>query len=57
MKIGVTEVTIRNRYKEMIDRLDLDKLIEAAKEKRAEERKKMGKNPDEEEEEKLRIQE
>ena len=41
----------------MIDRLDLDKLIEAAKEKRAEERKKMGKNPDEEEEEKLRIQE
>ncbi|MBN88628.1 hypothetical protein CMO95_03490 [Candidatus Woesearchaeota archaeon] len=55
--VGVTEVTIRNRYKEMIDRLDLDKLIEAAKEKRAEERKKMGKNPDEEEEEELRIQE
>lgn len=32
--VGVTEVTIRNRYKEMIDRLDLDKMIEDAKKER-----------------------
>ena len=29
--VGVTEVTIRNRYKEMIERLDLDPMIEEAK--------------------------
>jgi len=32
--VGVTEVTIRNRYKEMIERLDLDKMIEEAKKER-----------------------
>jgi transcription initiation factor TFIIB len=55
--VGVTEVTIRNRYKEMIDRLDLDNLIDQAKQKRAEERKKMGKDPDEDDDPELRIQE
>jgi len=32
--VGVTEVTIRNRYKEMIEKLDLDKMIEEAKKER-----------------------
>ncbi len=29
--VGVTEVTIRNRYKEMIEKLNLDKMLEEAK--------------------------
>jgi transcription initiation factor TFIIB len=36
---GVTEVTIRNRYKELLDKLDLDKDI-----KKTKKRKKRGKN-------------
>jgi len=32
--VGVTEVTIRNRYKEMIERLELDEMLEAAKKER-----------------------
>ena len=32
--VGVTEVTIRNRYKEMIEKLNLDSMIEAAKKSR-----------------------
>ena len=51
--VGVTEVTIRNRYKEMIEKLNLDHLIEEAKEKREAERKEMDKDDDAE----LRIQE
>ncbi len=42
--VGVTEVTIRNRYKEMIERLDLDKLIEDAKKER-ENKKKVAVSP------------
>jgi len=53
--VGVTEVTIRNRYKEMIEKLNLDPLIEEAKKKREEERIAMGQT--EEPEEELRIQE
>lgn len=34
--VGVTEVTIRNRYKEMIEKLNLDPMIEEAKRKREE---------------------
>ena len=34
--VGVTEVTIRNRYKEMIERLELDEMLEAAKKEREE---------------------
>lgn len=32
--VGVTEVTIRNRYKEMIEKLNLDSMIEEAKKER-----------------------
>ena len=53
--VGVTEVTIRNRYKEMIEKLNLDPLIEEAKNKREAERLAMGQA--EEPEEELRIQE
>tara|TARA_Y100000034_G_scaffold103232_1_gene128600 strand:- start:12 stop:986 length:975 start_codon:yes stop_codon:yes gene_type:complete len=53
--VGVTEVTIRNRYKEMIEKLDLDDLIENSKKKREAERIAMGQT--EEPEEELRIQE
>ena len=53
--VGVTEVTIRNRYKEMIEKLNLDPLIEEAKNKREAERLAMGQV--EEPEEELRIQE
>ena len=53
--VGVTEVTIRNRYKEMIEKLNLDGLIEEAKNKREAERLAMGQV--EEPEEELRIQE
>ena len=48
--VGVTEVTIRNRYKEMIEKLDLDDLIEASKKKRESQRKK-------DDDDELRIQE
>tara|TARA_Y100000034_G_C6874281_1_gene399564 strand:- start:20 stop:994 length:975 start_codon:yes stop_codon:yes gene_type:complete len=51
--VGVTEVTIRNRYKEMIEKLNLDDQIEQAKRTREEQRKDMA----QEEEEELRIQE
>lgn len=34
--VGVTEVTIRNRYKEMIERLNLDKMLEEAKKEKEE---------------------
>ena len=54
--VGVTEVTIRNRYKEMIEKLNLDHLIEEAKEKREAERKEMDKDDDDDDDE-LRIQE
>jgi len=53
--VGVTEVTIRNRYKEMIEKLNLDPLIEEAKNKREAERLAMGQVDEPEEE--LRIQE
>jgi len=38
--VGVTEVTIRNRYKEMIEKLNLDKTIEDAKKEREKEERK-----------------
>ena len=37
---GITEVTIRNRYKELIEKLDLEEKI---KQKEAEQKKKEGK--------------
>ncbi len=37
--VGVTEVTIRNRYKEMIERLDLDAIIAKAKKEREQKKK------------------
>jgi transcription initiation factor TFIIB len=56
--VGVTEVTIRNRYKEMIEKLNLDHLIEEAKEKREAERKEMDKDDDDNDNDnELRIQE
>ena len=39
--VGVTEVTIRNRYKEMIERLDLYSLIAKAKKEREQKKKIM----------------